>query len=59
MGVGGGGGSYFLGPMVWGGLKEDKSYIPQCKASNYIIKLARTRDPFISNGHSIAEIFWA
>ena len=58
MGVGGGG-AYFLGPIVWGGLKEDKSYIPQCKASNYIIKLARTRDPFISNGHSIAEIFWA
>ena len=35
--------------------KEDKSYIPQCNASNYIIKLARTRDPFISNGRAVEE----
>ena len=35
--------------------KEDKSHIPQCNASNYIIKVARTGDLFISNGRAIKE----
>ena len=32
-----------------------KSHIPQCNAFNYIIKLARTHDPFISNEHEREE----
>ena len=35
--------------------KEDKSHIPQCNASNYIIELARTGDLFILNGRAIKE----
>lgn len=35
--------------------KEDKSHIPQCNASNYIIKVATTGDLFISNGRAIKE----
>ena len=33
--------------------KEDKSHISQCNA--FCTKLARTRDPFISNERAIAE----
>ena len=39
--------------MTWP--KEVKSHIPQCNAFNYIIKLARTHDPFILSEHEREE----